>query len=231
MSDSGSIGGTGTARRGEHASDPTIERGHEAKSSPSIILLRHGETEWSRTGRHTGLTDLPLTERGEQQARDIGAVSGRHRFGLVLSSPLSRALRTATLAGYGDQVEVDDDLHEWDYGAYEGLTTKQIVAERGGPWNLWDDGVPPGATPGENAVDVRRRADAVLARANATLDTDMDVLLVAHGHMLRAIAAAWLALPPQDGDIFALWTGTVSELGFEHSRPVIVRWNSPPTGS
>ena len=190
--------------------------------------MRHGETEWSRLGKHTSVTDLALTATGEKQARTLGAALHRHPFGLVLSSPRQRALRTAQLAGYTDEVVIDEHLAEWDYGAYEGLTSAEIAEQRGHPWNLWDDGVPAGETPGETSDQVQLRARSVLDRCYPVLDAGEDVLLVAHGHMLRAVAVAWLGLPSCDGDIFALWTGTLSELGFEHGRPVVVRWNSPP---
>ncbi|PSL36490.1 putative phosphoglycerate mutase [Labedella gwakjiensis] len=190
-----------------------------------IVLVRHGETEWSRSGRHTGTTDLPLTDIGEQQAALLRSALDPADFGLVLSSPLGRARRTAELAGFADPV-IEPDLTEWDYGAYEGRTTADISAELGRPWNLWSDGVPAGATPGESAHDLRGRADAVLRRARAALP-DGDVILFAHGHMLRAIAIAWVALPPDAGSIFALSTSTLSELGFEHGRPAIRKWNAP----
>jgi len=201
---------------------------HDQRPSASIVLLRHGETEWSRTGRHTSVTDLPLTASGEDQARRVGGALHGRSFDLVLVSPRIRARRTAELAGYGEGALVEEDLAEWDYGAYEGLTSVEIAQRRGSAWSLWDDGVPPGATPGESSLEVRRRADAVLARAEGTLRSGGDVLFIAHGHMLRAIAVAWLGLPPRDGHIFALWTGTMSELGFEHGRHVVVRWNAPP---
>lgn len=190
-----------------------------------IVLVRHGETEWSRSGQHTGTTDLPLTEVGEQQALLLRRALDPGDFGLVLSSPLARARRTAELAGFPDPA-IEPGLTEWDYGAYEGRTTADIAAELGRPWDLWHDGVPAGETPGESAADVRRRADAVLARARAALP-EGDVILFAHGHMLRAIAIAWVALPPESGTIFALGTSTLSELGFEHGRPAIRKWNAP----
>ncbi|KQO95940.1 phosphoglycerate mutase [Leifsonia sp. Leaf264] len=191
-------------------------------------MARHGETAWSRSGQHTGTTDLPLTDAGEEQARTLGRALDGQAFDLVISSPLRRARDTARLAGYGDQVEIDRDLVEWDYGAYEGVTSEQIVADLGHDWNLWLHGVPPGDTPGETAHDVQRRALAVIARCDAVLDAGGDVLLVAHGHMLRAIAAAWLGLRPQDGAVFSLSTGTVSVLAFEHDHHVIRLWNCPP---
>jgi probable phosphoglycerate mutase len=193
-----------------------------------VFLMRHGETEWSRSGRHTGITDIPLTPTGEEQARSIGQILEGHRFELVLSSPRERATRTAQLAGFGNSVQLDENLAEWDYGAYEGMTTPEIAQQLGHPWYLWDDGVPAGNTPGETSEDVRRRAQSVIARILPVLDTGGDVLLVAHGHSLRAFAAAWLGLPPTAGGRFTLATGTVSELGFDHDRPVIARWNCAP---
>lgn len=203
------------------------ERSHDDLQTARIVLARHGETEWSRNGKHTGLTDLPLTEVGEEQARILGRSFDGEKFALVLSSPLQRALRTADLAGYGDQVEIDENLAEWDYGAYEGLTSPEIVEHLGHGWNLWDDGVPAGESPGEDAEQVQARARAVIERAMPVLSGGHDVLFVAHGHMLRAIAAAWIGLPAPSGAVFSLSTGTVSELGFEHHRPIILRWNCP----
>jgi probable phosphoglycerate mutase len=190
-----------------------------------IVLVRHGETEWSRSGQHTGTTDLPLTEQGERQALLLRGALDPADFGLVLSSPLGRARRTAELAGFAHAV-VDPDLTEWDYGAYEGRTTADISAELGHRWDLWHDGVPAGTTPGESAADVRARADSVLDRARGALP-DGDVILFAHGHMLRAVAIAWVGLPADAGSIFALSTSTLSELGFEHGRPAIRMWNAP----
>ncbi|UFS60613.1 histidine phosphatase family protein [Subtercola endophyticus] len=190
-----------------------------------IILVRHGETAWSLTGQHTGVTDLPLTEHGEEQARVAGESLRGRVFSQVLSSPRTRALTTARLAGFGDQVEVEPNLAEWDYGAYEGRTTHDIVAERG-PWNIWVDGVPAGATPGETAADVQRRALMVISRVRADVEAGSDVLLFAHAHMLRAFAAAWVLLPPEAGQIFTLSTSTLSALGYEHAEPVIALWNA-----
>lgn len=201
---------------------------HDVPTTPRLVMARHGETAWSRSGQHTGTTDLPMTAAGEEQARTLGRALDGQAFELVISSPLRRARDTARLAGYGDQVEIDPDLVEWDYGAYEGVTSEQIVADLGHDWNLWLHGVPPGDTPGETAHDVQRRALAVIARCDAVLDAGGDVLLVAHGHMLRAIAAAWLGLRPQDGAVFSLSTGTVSVLAFEHDHHVIRLWNCPP---
>ncbi len=203
------------------------ERSHDDLQTARIVLARHGETEWSRTGKHTGLTDIPLTEAGEEQARRLGTRLRHEKFGLVLVSPLERARRTAELAGVADTAEIDESLQEWDYGAYEELTSPEIVERLGRPWNLWDNGVPPGNTPGENAEQVQVRARSVLDRAMPVLERGEDVLFVAHGHMLRAIAGAWIGLPASSGAVFSLSTGTVSELGFEHERPIILRWNCP----
>jgi broad specificity phosphatase PhoE len=191
-----------------------------------LILVRHGETEWSRTRRHTGRTDVPLTARGEEQARSLrGALDGRHIV-RVLASPAGRARRTAELAGLRVD-ETDPDLWEWDYGGYEGITTATVQEERPG-WFLWDDGVIPGDAehPGESVEQVGKRADAVVARARPSL-ADGDVVLVAHGHVLRVLTARWLGLEPASGRLFALGTGTVSVLGAEHGRPVIDAWNVP----
>lgn len=196
--------------------------------APKIVLLRHGETEWSRSGQHTSVTDLPLTATGEEQARAAGAVLYGHPFSLVLSSPRLRATRTAELVGHGDDLRVDPDLAEWDYGAYEGRTSDDIMNSLGMRWNLWDDGVPAGDTPGETAERVRDRAQAVLDRCAPVLEQGGDVLLVAHGHILRAIGARWLDLRARDGAVFSLATGTLSELGFEHRHHVVLRWNCPP---
>lgn len=191
-----------------------------------LILVRHGETEWSRARRHTGRTDLPLTPRGEEQARALrGALDGR-TFARTLVSPAERARRTAELAGLRTD-EIDPDLWEWDYGGYEGVSTRAIREERPG-WFLWDDGVVPGDAdhPGETVEQVGARADAVLGRASALLAAG-DVALVAHGHVLRVLTARWLGLEPARGRLFALDTGTVSALGSEHDRPVVSAWNVP----
>jgi probable phosphoglycerate mutase len=188
-----------------------------------LILLRHGETEWSRSGRHTGLTDLPLTTVGEDQARAAAKLLAGRTFGAVYTSPLTRAVRTAELAGLTGGVE-DPDLLEWDYGGYEGVTTDEIHEGRPG-WYLWDDGVVPGdhEHPGEGIDQVGARVDRVLARVRPTLadGEGEDVCLVAHGHVLRILCARWLGLPPRDGRFFRLDTATVTRLGFEHARPVI----------
>lgn len=195
-----------------------------------LLLVRHGETTWSRSGRHTGWTDLPLTPRGEAQARSLAPVLTGRRFSLVLTSPLARARRTAGLAGVTGAV-IDWDLHEWDYGAYEGVTTPGIRRNRP-DWDLWTDGVPPGPQdrPGESPEQVGLRADRVLARAVPALDAG-DVLLVAHSHFLRVLTARHLGLPPAQGRLFRIETGTLNRLSTEHGRPVVAEWNAkPPTG-
>jgi len=192
-----------------------------------LILLRHGETEWSRDGRHTGRTDVPLTRAGEEAARALAPVLAARPVRAAFTSPAQRAARTAALAGLAGAKE-DPDLQEWDYGGYEGRTTAEIRAERPG-WYLWRDGVVPGgaAHPGETAEHVGARADAVLRRA-APLLADGDVVLVAHGHLLRVLTARWLRLEPAAGRLFQLKTATLSTLGTEHGEPVITSWNLPP---
>jgi probable phosphoglycerate mutase len=190
-----------------------------------LIILRHGETEWSRDGRHTGRTDVPLTPAGEAQARAVASLLSRHNVVRTLVSPAERAQHTARLAGLPVD-ETDADLWEWDYGGYEGVTTSQIRETRPG-WYLWEDGVVPGETPGETVEQVGKRVDAVLDRARARL-SDGDVAIVAHGHVLRILTARWLDLDPAEGRLFALSTGTLSTLGTEHGRPVITSWNVPP---
>ena len=188
--------------------------------SLELWLMRHGETEWSRDGQHTSRTDLALTKEGEQRARKLRSYLGTRQFALVLSSPMQRACTTCRLAGYGDQMEVDTDLLEWDYGDYEGLTTAQIRTTAPN-WTIWT-GTPPR---GETATKVGARADAVIARsAQAT----GPVALFGHGHMLRVLAARWLGLEANDGRLFALSTGTVSVLGFERDTKVIQQWNLVP---
>jgi probable phosphoglycerate mutase len=199
-----------------------------------LILLRHGQTEWSRAGRHTGRTDVPLTSGGEAAAAALAPALAGRKFAAVLTSPAQRAVRTAELAGLtgpddaGHCTRQDPDLWEWDYGGYEGLTTSQIQTERPG-WYLWRDGVVPGDArhPGETLGEVGARADRVLSRA-AELLPDGDVALIAHGHVLRVLTARWLRLPANAGKLFRLDTSTISALGTEHDEPVIERWNAPP---
>ncbi|MGW7384195.1 histidine phosphatase family protein [Streptomyces sp. NPDC054794] len=194
-----------------------------------LLLVRHGETEWSVSGRHTSWTDLPLTHDGEEQAKSLAPLLSGRTFALALTSPLDRAIRTAELAGITG-AEPEPDLHEWDYGGYEGATTVDIHRTRPG-WNLWLDGVPPGPEghPGESPAVVGERADRVLARVDAALTTGPgDVILVAHAHFLRVLAARRLGLAPADGSLFQLATGTLSRLSTEHGRPVIAQWNTSP---
>jgi broad specificity phosphatase PhoE len=192
-----------------------------------LILLRHGETAWSKSGQHTGRTDIPLTANGEAAAKALAPVLARRDIVAVFTSPAQRATTTAALAGLVGAQE-DPDLWEWDYGGYEGLTTPQIQEEHPG-WNLWRDGVIPGdaAHPGETVEQVGQRVDRVLARAEPLL-ADGDVVLVAHGHVLRVLAARYLLLDPSCGRLFRLDTGTISTLSNEHGDPVISSWNIPP---
>jgi broad specificity phosphatase PhoE len=183
-----------------------------------LVLVRHGETEWSRDRRHTGRTDLPLTERGiEEAAAARGPLEG-WSFARVLSSPLVRALETARLAGLGERAETREELREWDYGEYEGLTTAQIHADRPG-WLLWRDGCPGGESP----RDVGARADRLLGELASA---DGDVAVFGHGHMLRVLTARWLELDPAAGARFVLETGTVSVLGWEHDWRAVRSWNA-----
>ena len=191
-----------------------------------LWLIRHGETAWSLSGAHTGRTDIPLTDAGRENAAAIGRYLEGRRFALVLVSPLERARETCRLAGMETTAIIDPDLSEWDYGDYEGRTTADIQAENPG-WSLWTDGVPCG----ETVEQVGARAERVIARVLGAVGdrTDQDVALFAHGHILRILAARWLGLPPRDGRVFALGTGSVSTLGYERQTPVIIRWNLSPS--
>jgi broad specificity phosphatase PhoE len=191
-----------------------------------LILVRHGETEWSKSGRHTGRTDIPLTASGEVRAAGLAPALARCQVRAVFTSTAARAVRTAELAGLAS-ARKDPDLQEWDYGGYEGRTTAEIQAERPG-WYLWRDGVIPGdaAHPGETVSQVGARVDAVLARVRPLLD-DGAVALVAHAHVLRILTARWLGLEPAGGRLFRLDTGTLCALATEHDRPVIQSWNVP----
>ncbi|MER5750764.1 histidine phosphatase family protein [Streptomyces sp. NPDC002088] len=194
-----------------------------------LFLVRHGETEWSRSGRHTGRTDVPLTERGREEARQLVPLIRSHRVGAAFVSPLQRARETAQLIGL-DEARLDVDLQEWDYGGYEGVTTVEIQRTRPG-WFLFTDGVAPGPPerPGETPEQVGERADRVLAKVDAALaNTEGVVVLVSHGHFLRVLTARRLGLPPADGALFQLGTGALSRLGTEHGRPVIAGWNVRP---
>ncbi|MEJ2686882.1 MAG: histidine phosphatase family protein [Gammaproteobacteria bacterium] len=178
-------------------------RDHKAR--PELWLIRHGETEWSATGQHTGRTDIALNEEGRREARRLGDRLARCRFTRVITSPLQRAAETCRLAGYGDDgAERWDDLVEWDYGDYDGITTAQVQADRPG-WIIWNDGVPHGETAAE--------------------DTDGHVALFGPGHMLRILAARWLGLEPQNGRLLAMDAGSISWLGYEHNLAVVQQWN------
>jgi probable phosphoglycerate mutase len=191
--------------------------GNNPVTHVGLWLVRHGETEWSASGQHTGRTDLPLIAAGEQRAREIGRHLNSRRFALVLTSPFQRAIETCRLAGYADAAVVEPNLREWDYGEYEGRTTAEIQAERPG-WSLWRDGVPGG----ETIEHVAARAQAAIDRA---LKTPGESLLFAHGHILRILAACWLRLPPQAARLFALGTASMRTLGYERDTRVITRWN------
>lgn len=192
-----------------------------------LILVRHGETEWSKSGRHAGRTDVPLTEAGVAAGRTLApALAGRDLVA-VFSSPLGRAMRTAELAGLAG-ITPDPDLMEWDYGGYEGMTAAEVRETRPG-WDLWRDGVVPGdaGRPGERVEQVAGRTDALLDRIRPLLD-DGDVAVVAHGHLLRVLTARWLGLGPSDGRLFCHPTpGTLSVLGAEGEQAVLVAWNHP----
>ena len=189
-----------------------------------LWLVRHGETEWARLGRHTGRTDVPLTDLGREQAQALGRRLAGHRFELVLTSPLARARETAALAGFAAIVRPDPDLMEWDYGSLEGRETADIRADYPG-WSIWV-GPWPG---GETIAAVAARADRIVARVRAGR-AGGDALVFAHGHLLRVLTARWLGLAPESGGLFALDTGTISVLGWERSTPVVQTWNAagPP---
>lgn len=189
------------------------------KALPSVYLARHGETEWSRSGKHTGLTDIPLTEQGEVKARRLGERLQGISFARVFTSPLQRAVRTCELAGFSAMAEMDNDLCEWDYGAYEGRRTVEIKEERP-DWLLFRDGCPQGETPQQ----VAERADRVVTRLR---ETDGNLLLFSSGHFLRMLTSRWLGQHPLSGRYFLLSTASLSILGYEHNRaePVIRLWN------
>ncbi len=184
---------------------------------PELWLVRHSETEWAVAGRHTGRTDVPLTEHGREQALALGTLLAARSFALVLSSPLGRAADTCRLAGYGAVAQETSDLLEWDYGDYEGLTTAQI-RERVPGWTIWSRGV----SNGETVDDLARRAQRVVDRAVAA---GGDAVLFAHGHVLRVLAAGWLGLSPGAGQLLALDPASVSVLGYERETRVIGSWN------
>ncbi len=187
------------------------------RPDPRTWLVRHGETEWSRLGRHTGRTDVPLTEVGRDQARSIGRRLAGRRFAAVMTSPLVRAADTASLAGFGDVVTEDADLREWDYGALEGRRSTDIQADYPG-WSIWTGPWPEG----ETVDEVGQRADQVIGRIRAI---DGDVLVFAHGHLLRVLAARWLDLPARIGGGLMLSTATLSIVGWDRGNAVIETWN------
>jgi probable phosphoglycerate mutase len=185
----------------------------------NLYCIRHGETEWSLSGQHTGVTDIPLTEKGRDLARRLGPALSGNRFSLVLVSPLKRALETCALAGLAGEAQIEPDLVEWNYGTYEGLTPAKIRESNPG-WMVFRDGCPEGETPEE----VGARVDRIISRV---LKEDGDVALFAHGHVLRTLAARWIGLPPRDGAHFLLDTGTLCVLGFYRDERAVRVWNAP----
>lgn len=187
-----------------------------------LFVVRHGETEWSLSGRHTGNTDVPLTPAGRHRAQALGEAFAGRSFALVLCSPLGRARETCELAGFAASAVICEDLREWDYGEYEGLTTAEI-RERDAEWSLWRDGCPGGERP--QAVGVR--VDRVLTQVR---EADGEAIAFAHGHVLRVLSARWLAMGPAAGARFALEAGAFGALGYEHETEVLLRWNASPAG-
>jgi broad specificity phosphatase PhoE len=185
-----------------------------------VVLVRHGETEWSRSGKHTGGTDIELTDQGREQATALGAALRGPEFELVLTSPLRRALETCRIAGFASGAQVRDELREWDYGEYEGRTTPEIREEHPG-WTVWRDGV----LRGETVAEVGTRVDRVIAELRGLSG---DAVVFAHGHVLRVLTARWLGLEPGAGSLFALDTATISRLGYERETAVISTWNERP---
>jgi probable phosphoglycerate mutase len=199
-----------------------VQGDEEACRTTNLFAIRHGETAWSLSGQHTGITDLPLTDNGRRLAERIRPVLAKESFGLVLVSPLQRARETCKIAGLGDQAIVEPDLIEWNYGEYEGLTSKQIRETAPG-WLIFRDGCPGGETPGQ----IGARADRVIARARAVPG---NVAIFAHGHVLRVLVARWLGLPVLNGQHFLLDTGTLCVLDQYHEVPAIRVWNGPLLG-
>ena len=185
-----------------------------------VVLVRHGQTEWSRDGKHTSRTDVALTAEGRRQAEALGEALRERSFVAVWTSPRARAMESCRLAGLGDVAAVRDELREWEYGSYEGRTTAEIQDERPG-WTLWGVGVPDG----ETAEEVGARADRVVAELR---QLDGDAAVFSHGHFLRVLTARWLGLDPRDGRLFALDTGTIGVLGYEREIAVVRLWNEPP---
>ena len=186
-------------------------------TGPEVFVVRHGETEWSAARKHTGSTDVPLTEAGRRQAQGLATELAGRRFVRVLTSPLSRAVETCRIAGLGDRAEARDDLREWDYGEYEGVTTAEIRSQRP-DWRLWRDGCPGGESPAQ----VGARADRVVAELQ---ELDGDAAVFGHGHLLRVLTARWLDLPPDRGASFALDTAALGVLGWERENAAIWLWN------
>jgi probable phosphoglycerate mutase len=193
----------------------------EDMSIQRVFLIRHGETEWSRSGQHTGITDIPLTENGRTVARLLAPILAKVAFARIFTSPLQRARETCALTGLGERAEIDHDLVEWNYGDYEGLTPKEIDIKAPG-WMLFRDGCPGGESP----EDVGRRVDSVIERVRVV---ERDVALFAHGHVFRVFAARWIGLPAAAGCHFLLDTATVSVLSYYRGVPAIKRWNAPVT--
>ena len=191
-------------------------------SSPELWLLRHGATAWANSGRHTGRTDIPLLPEGEQQARALAPLLASQTFAAVLVSPLQRARRTCALAGLGEGALVDDDLREWDYGAYEGITTAEI-RQTVPDWTVWTHPCPDG----ESRLQVQERCERLIQRCLALAGAGERVALFAHGHLLRSLAGTWLGLGAGGGALLALGTGTYSVLGQEREQRVLLRWNAP----
>lgn len=205
----------------EPSASPPLNR----SATGRVILIRHGSTAWSSNGRHTGRTDLPLTPQGEADAAALAPILRGHPFGAVLTSPLVRAERTSQLAGLS--AVTDPDLQEWDYGGYEGLTTAQIRDQADADWTVFTHGVIPGPTPGETLAEVAGRTNRVLTRVARVLDTE-DVVLVAHGHLLRVLATVYLGLPAQTASALLLDAGSLCVLEMERETPAIRRWNVTP---
>jgi broad specificity phosphatase PhoE len=185
----------------------------------TIYLIRHGETEWAKSGRHTGLTDIPLTDAGREQAGFLLPIFDDVKFARILSSPLQRALETAKLAGLSSRLELDKELLEWDYGGYEGLTTAQI-RERVPGWSIWTNACPGG----ETINQISERADRVVAKLSAI---EGNIAIFSHGHFLRVLVSRWIGLSADHGRHFLLGTSTLSILGYEHETQVIKTWNGP----
>ena len=190
----------------------------EPAAPTRLVLARHGETEWSKSGQHTGRTDIPLTDVGRDQARRLGDALAGRTFARVVSSPLVRALETCRIAGFGDRVEIDEELQEWDYGAYEGRRRVDIALEEPG-WTVWSRPI----RDGESLAELGARADRVIARL---LPVGGDVLVFSHGHFLRVLAARWIEAPPLLASRLELATATISELGWETDRRVVEAWNA-----